>query len=155
MKTINRINSTINADQVKTFGESSIKFKLDENNKPCFEIKIGEISIARTEKGMEQERKWDEEDYTRFMEIIQKGMSFLNYLWQFLPQGAKVFREEVDKMDSWDDQRSEARAKRHGMAYISKAKLDQLIQEVNELRAAQEEEKTAKDKNKDEFENVR
>ena len=154
MKTMNRINSTINADQVKTFGESSIKFKLDENNKPCFEIKIGEISIARTEKGMEQERKWDDEDYTRFMDMIQKGLSFLNYLWQFLPQGAKVFREEVGKMDDWDDQRSEKRAEKRDMAYIRKADLDKLIQEVNELRELVGYNKTDENKN-EEFENVR
>ena len=149
-----KINSTINADQVKTFGESSIKFKLDENNKPCFEIKIGEISIARTEKGMEQERKWDDEDYTRFMDMIQKGLSFLNYLWQFLPQGAKVFREEVGKMDDWDDQRTEKRAEKRDMAYIRKADLDKLIQEVNELRELVGYNKTDENKN-EEFENVR
>lgn len=150
MKTMNKINSTINADQVKIFGESSIKFSFDENKEPQVELKIGEISIARTEKGMEQERQWDGEDYSRFMEMIQKGMSFLNYLWQFLPQGAKVFREEADKMDSWDDQRSKNRAERHGMAYISKAELDQLIQEVNELR-----ELVGKTKENEEFEDVK
>lgn len=152
MKTINKINSTINADQVKIFGESSIKFSFDENKKPQVELKIGEISIARTEKGMEQGRKWDEEDYTRLMDMIQKGLSFLNYLWQFLPQGAKIFREEADKMDScWDDQRSKNRAERHGMAYISKAELDTIIQELNELRAAQGKQTTETE----DFENVR
>ena len=154
MKTMNKINSTINADQVKIFGESSIKFSFDENKKPQIELKIGEISIARTEKGMEQGRKWDDEDYTRFMDMIQKGLSFLNYLWQFLPQGAKVFREEVGKMDDWDDQRSEKRAEKRDMAYIRKADLDKLIQEVNELRELVGYNKTDENKN-EEFENVR
>ena len=72
-----------------------------------------------------------------------------------IPFGLEAIRNEIDKMDSWDDQRSERRAKKREMAYIRQADLNKLIQELNELRAAQGEEKTTEDKNENEFEDVR
>ena len=164
MKNINSNNSTkvivrneINGDFAVTANGDRFSFQLGGNIRTGefnlgLNIEEGQISYNGTESGGEQIRQFVKEQAAQKEKEWAETKQELKAAMSLIPFGLEAIRNEIDKMDSWDDQRSSKRAKKRGMAYISKAELDQLIQELNELRA-QQREKTTEDEN--EFEDVR
>lgn len=165
MKNTNSKNSTkvivsncINGDFAVTANGDKFSFQLGGNIRTGefnvgLNIEEGQISYNGTQAGGEQIRQFVQEQNAQKKEEWAQTKQELKTVISLIPFGLEAIRGEIDKMDSWDDQRSSRRAKKHGMAYIAKAELDQLIQELNELRA-QQGEKTTETKT-DDFENVR
>ena len=113
-------------------------------------IEEGQISYNGTQAGGEQIRQFVKEQNARRKEEWAQTKQELKAVISLIPFGLEAVRNEIDKMDDWEDQRSSKRAEKRGMAYIKKAELDKLVQELNELKAQQE-----KQKPEEEFEKVR
>ena len=152
-------NEINNGDFAVTANGDKVSFQLGGNIRTgdfnvSLDIEEGQIAINGTKEGGEQIRQslkeWDAQKKEEWAQTKQE----LKTVISLIPLGLESLREEIDKMDSWEDQRSSKRAKKHGMTYILEADLEKLIQELNELRA-QQGEKTTEDKNEDEFEDVK
>lgn len=159
------INNNINGDFAINRKGDHFSLQVEGNTKTgdfnfSADIEEGQISYQGTEKGAEQIRQFmmEEEDRLAKRRIKEKEdwQEFKKDLKAFagmIPFILEAIRGEVNKMDDWKDQRSSKRAEKRGMAYIEKAKLDQLIQELNELRAQQGKKTT--EETTDDFEKVR
>lgn len=151
-------NTINNGDFAVTANGDKVSFRLGGNLKTGdfnvgLDIEEGQIAFNGTETGGEQIRQFvDSWEAQREKEWAQTKQE-LKALVSLIPSGLESLRAEIDKMDDWDDQRSEKRAEKRGMAYISQEKLDQLIEELNELRAQQGEKTT--EETTDDFEKVK
>ena len=154
------VRNAINGDFAVTANGDKFTFQLGGNIRTGefnigLNIEEGQISYNGTESGGEQIRQFVQEQNAQKKEEWAETKQELKAAMSLIPFGLEAIRNEIDKMDSWDDQRSSKRAKKCGMAYIAKAELDQLIQELNELRAAQGEKEVKTTEDENEFEDVR
>jgi hypothetical protein len=157
-KTKTIINSEINSDAVIHFGKVNFDFAVEIHPSgitiPRVHLEIGENTLHINKEGFDEIRDYFTEEHNRTLICYEQFKADLMKGIDKIPEILELGRCEIDKMDDWEDQRSEKRAKKRGMAYIAKAELDELVQELNELREAQGEkgEKTTED---EEFEDVR
>ena len=151
-------NTINNGDFAVTANGDKVSFRLGGNLKTGdfnigLDIEEGQIAFNGTETGGEQIRQfvdnWEAQRKEEWVETKQE----LKAVVSLIPFGLESLRAEIDKMDDWDDQRSKKRAEKRGMAYIAKEELDQLIEELNELRAQQGEKTT--EETTDDFEKVK
>lgn len=153
------VSNAINGDFAVTANGDKFTFQLGGNIRTGefnigLDIQEGQISYNGTQAGGEQIRQFIKEQDAQRKEEWAETKQELKTVISLIPFGLEAVRNEFDKMDDWQDQRSEKRAKMRGMAYIKQADLEKLIQELNELRAAQGKEKTTETKTED-FENVK
>lgn len=151
-------NTINNGDFAVTANGDKVSFRLGGNLKTGdfnigLDIEEGQIAFNGTETGGEQIHQfvdnWEAQRKEEWAETKQE----LKAVVSLIPFGLESLRAEIDKMDDWDDQRSKKRAEKRGMAYIAKEELDQLIEELNELRAQQGEKTT--EETTDDFEKVK
>jgi hypothetical protein len=153
------VSNAINGDFAVTANGDKFSFQLGGNIRTgdfnvSLDIEEGQIAYNGTKEGGEQIRQFVEEQNAQKKEEWAETKQELKTVMSLIPFGLEAIRNEIDKMDDWDDQRSERRAKKRGMAYIRQADLEELLQELNELREARGE-KTTEDENKEEFEDVK
>lgn len=149
-------NTINNGDFAVTANGDKVSFQLGGNIRTgnfnvSLDIEEGQIAFNGTKEGGEQIRQSLKEWEAQRKEDWAETKKELKAVISLVPFGLEAIRTEIDKMDDWNDQRSEKRAEKRGMAYISQEKLDQLIEELNELRAQQ----GKKEPEEEEFEKVR
>lgn len=155
-KTRTIINSEINSDAVIHFGGVSFDLAVEITDQgtivPKIHLEKGEDTLHINKEGFDELREYYAEEHARTNEMYELFKKDLVKGLQKIPVLLEAGRCESDKMDDWRDQRSKKYDEKHGMAYISKAELDQMIQELNELRAQQGKKTT---ETEEEFEDVR
>lgn len=154
------VSNCINGDFAVTANGDKFTFQLGGNIRTGefnigLNIEEGQVSYNGTQAGGEQIRKFVEEQNAQRKEEWAETKQELKAVVSLIPFGLEAVRNEFDKMDDWQDQRSEKRAKKRGMAYIRQADLDKLIQELNELREARGEQTNTKTEKEEEFEDVK
>lgn len=148
-------NTINNGDFAVTANGDKVSFRLGGNLKTGdfnvgLDIEEGQIAFNGTETGGEQIRQFVDNWEAQRKEDWAETKKELKAVISLVPFGLEAIRTEIDKMDDWNDQRSEKRAEKRGMAYIAKEELDRLIEELNELRGAKQ-----KPEEEEEFEKVR
>lgn len=148
IKTI--VSSEIKSDAIINYGKVNFDFSIEINPSgtiiPKAHLEIGEDTLHINKEGFEELRDYFTEEHARNKEMYEQFKKDLMKGIQVIPEILELGRREVDKMDEWDVHR----AKKRGMAYISQEELDQLIEELNELRGAKQ-----KPEEEEEFEKVR